>query len=104
MKAVLAMIRQTPHEKLHFVLGMVADKNVDPILKLLPASATYYFCKADIPRGLDAHILQEKAGRYGLSGDEFPEVKRAYDQALKEANPDDLVFVGGSTFVVAEIV
>jgi dihydrofolate synthase/folylpolyglutamate synthase len=71
---------------------------------LLPVSATYYFCKANIPRGLDAAVLQDKAQKYGLSGDVYPEVKQAYDQALKKAAPDDLVFTGGSTFVVAEIV
>jgi dihydrofolate synthase/folylpolyglutamate synthase len=104
MKEVLAMIRQTPHRKLHFVLGMVADKNVDPVLQLLPSSATYYFCKADIPRGLDAARLQDQARKTGLTGDVYPGVKDAYDQALRKAAADDLVFVGGSTFVVAEIV
>lgn len=104
IKEVLAMLRQTPHQKLHFVLGMVADKNVEPVLKLLPSSATYYFCKADIPRGLDAAKLQGQALKSGLSGDVYPSVKDAYDQALRNAAPDDLVFAGGSTFVVAEIV
>jgi len=88
---------------LHFVLGMVADKNVNPVLQLLPREATYYFCKADIPRGLDVAELNVKASQFSLQGESYPSVKVAYQQALENANTDDLVFVGGSTFVVAEI-
>ena len=100
---VLKMIDQTPHQALHFVLGMVADKNVEPVLELLPESATYYFCKADIPRGMDVHELKEQASKYHLSGKSYKNVKEAYRTALDNANENDLVFVGGSTFVVAEI-
>ena len=85
------------------MLGLVADKNVDPVLKLLPKNAIYYFCKADIPRGMDASELKEKSLDKGLSGESFPSVKEAYSTALKNALENDLVFVGGSTFVVAEI-
>ena len=102
IREVLNMIGRTPHKKLHFVLGLVADKNVDPVLELLPKNAIYYFCKADIPRGLDALELQGKARAHHLMGSLYPSVKEAYQQALNNANDDDLVFVGGSTFVVAE--
>ena len=102
-REVLNMIRKTPHQNLHFVLGLVADKNVDPVLQELPADATYYFCKADIPRGLDAAELKENASNHGLNGSIYPSVRDAYRQALKNAKDDDLVFVGGSTFVVAEV-
>ncbi|MDT8393804.1 MAG: Mur ligase family protein [Bacteroidales bacterium] len=103
MREVLNMIGKTPHEKLHFVLGLVADKNAASVLQLLPSSAFYYFCKAGIPRAMEAHILQEQAAQFKLSGKIFSSVNEAYDAALEQAGSDDLVFVGGSTFVVAEI-
>ena len=103
VREVLKMIDQTPHQDLHFVLGLVADKNAEPVLELLPKSATYYFCKADIPRGMDAGKLQLIAEEKGLKGNRYDSVKEAYLAALENANDNDLVFVGGSTFVVAEI-
>ena len=103
VREVLKMIDQTPHQALHFVLGLVADKNAEPVLELLPESATYYFCKADIPRGMDVHELKEQASKYHLSGESYKSVKEAYRTALDNAHESDLVFVGGSTFVVAEI-
>ncbi|MCK5080252.1 MAG: bifunctional folylpolyglutamate synthase/dihydrofolate synthase [Bacteroidales bacterium] len=103
VREVLKMIDQTPHQTLHFVLGLVADKNAEAVLELLPESATYYFCKADIPRGMDVHELKEQASKYHLSGKSYKSVKEAYQAALGNANENDLVFVGGSTFVVAEI-
>ena len=103
IREVMNMITKTPHNKLHFVLGLVADKNVDPVLQLLPKEAKYYFCKANIPRGLDAMDLKEKAIAHELKGTVYHSVIEAYQQALENASDDDLVFVGGSTFVVAEI-
>jgi dihydrofolate synthase/folylpolyglutamate synthase len=100
---VVENIKATKYEKLHFVLGVVNDKSLDQILILLPNEATYYFCKADIPRGLAANELAEIAGSFGLIGKPWPSVEAAYLAARKNANPDDLVFVGGSTFVVAEV-
>jgi len=100
---VLKMIGKTVHDRLHFVLGLVTDKNVDPVLSLLPSSACYYYCKADIPRGMDAKELMKLAGEKGLQGEVYNSVKEAYRSALKNANENDLVFVGGSTFVVAEV-
>lgn len=103
IKEVLFQIRQTPHKKLHFVIGMVNDKDIGRILSLLPKTAVYYFCKANIPRGLDPEELAKTALEKGLKGEVFPTVRKAYQQALSQAGEDDLVFVGGSTFVVAEI-
>ena len=91
------------YKRLHWVFGLVSDKDADSILKLLPADAVYYFCKANIPRGLDADILKQKASGFGLNGGDYPSVKNAYHDALEAAGKDDLVFVGGSTFVVAEV-
>lgn len=101
---VLEQIAQTPHEKLHFVFGAVNDKEIGKILNMLPKKAVYYFCKADIPRGLDAADLSLAAKKVGLSGDAYPSVKAALKEARKRAGFNDLVFVGGSTFVVAEVV
>ena len=83
---------------------MVNDKDIDTILGLLPEDAVYYFCKADIPRGLDQHILHEKAIANHLTGSVYNSVKEALIAAQRSANENDLVFVGGSTFVVAEVV
>jgi dihydrofolate synthase/folylpolyglutamate synthase len=100
---VLDQIRHTPHRHLHMVFGIVNDKDITPILKILPENATYYFCKADIPRGLDAHVLEGQARNAGLNGRAYPSARTALNAAKKEAEPDDLIFIGGSTFVVAEV-
>ena len=101
---VLKNIESTPHENLHIVMGVVNDKDISKILVMLPKHATYYFCKPDIPRGLDAELLQQKAEAFGLHGEMYVSVKAALHTAQSHAEKKDLVFVGGSTFVVAEIV
>lgn len=103
IREVLRMIEETPHQQLHFVFGLVADKNVEPVLELLPENAIYYFCKADILRGMQVQKLKETASSAGLIGMTYNSVVDAYQAALKNADENDLVFVGGSTFVVAEI-
>jgi len=100
---VLEQIKQTPHKQLHFVLGMVDDKDHDAILSILPKNASYYFCKPKIPRGFDADKLKEKAAQYNLNGIAYTSVKDAFNAAIQQAKNDDLVFVGGSTFVMAEV-
>ena len=101
---VLAQIAQQDYDTLHVVLGVVNDKDLDTILPLFPKNAVYYFSKPNIPRGLDAAILQEKALSYGLAGQVYHSVPAAYEKALSRANSSDFIYVGGSTFVVAEIV
>ena len=86
------------------MLGCVNDKDIDGILNLLPHYAEYYFCKADIPRGLDANILAEKAFDMGLRGQVYESVSHAYRSAVNNAHFGDVVFVGGSNFTVAEVV
>ena len=103
IRTVLEQLQRTPHKQLHFVLGLVGDKDVTRVLKLLPQKATYYFCKADIPRGLDAEMLKEQASEFQLRGESYSSVKQAYETACGAANDDDLVFVGGSVFTVAEV-
>ena len=97
-------LAETKYNKLHFVLSVVNDKDIDGILQLLPKEAEYYFCKADIPRGLSADILAEKAINCGLQGKVYESVRQAYSTALSNAQEGDLVFVGGSNFTVAEVV
>lgn len=101
---VLKNIESTPHENLHIVMGVVNDKDISKILAMLPKHATYYFCKPDIPRGLGAELLQQKSEDFGLHGEIYVSVKAALKAAQSQADKNDLVFVGGSTFVVAEIV
>lgn len=104
LKEVVWQLRQLNYNHLHIVLGMVNDKNIEAMLQLLPHSASYYFCKADIPRGLDAQKLAHTALEYGLRGEVFDSVWNAYSRARHTAKYDDLIFIGGSTFVVAEVV
>jgi len=103
IREVVKQILRTPYDHLHFVIGFVNDKDLDGILKLLPKHGTYYFCKASIPRGLDANELKIQANEIELNGDAYPSVKAALKSARKNASRNDLVFVGGSTFVVAEV-
>lgn len=95
---------ETSYSKLHFVLSVVNDKDIDGILSLLPKDAEYYFCKANIPRGLDVDILAKKASAQGLRGKIYSSVAEAYKNAIDSADINDLVFVGGSNFTVAEVV
>jgi dihydrofolate synthase / folylpolyglutamate synthase len=101
---VLKNIAATPYKQLHFVMGMVNDKDHSKVLNMLPKDAIYYFCKPDIPRGLAAESLKLKAESFGLQGLAYVDVASAFAAAKLAAHADDLVFVGGSTFVVAEVV
>jgi dihydrofolate synthase/folylpolyglutamate synthase len=100
---VMEQLRKESFQTLHIVLGMVNDKDLSSILFLFPKSAQYYFCKPDIPRGLDAEELRAEALKFGLTGEAYASVGVAYDRALSRAKREDLVYVGGSTFVVAEL-
>lgn len=101
---VVQQLAELRYDRLHFVLGMVNDKDIDHVLQLLPRNAEYYFCKADIPRGLDANILAEKVFELGLRGMVYESVRHAYQSAVNAAHFGDVVFVGGSNFIVAEVV
>ena len=90
--------------KLFLVIGVVNDKDLDAILPLFPREAEYFFCRPNIPRGLDAEILKQKAGENGLFGTAYNSVSEAYQAALKKASRADVIYVGGSTFTVAEII
>lgn len=103
VREVLTQISTLKFRKLHMVWGMVKDKDVSEILKILPRDARYYFCQASIPRALDASILHQNAASFGLQGEVIPQVSLAIATARANASPDDVIFIGGSTFVVAEI-
>ena len=104
LEMVMHQLKHESFQRLHIVLGVVSDKNLESILPLLPKEATYYFCKPDVPRGLSAVLLQEKANCFNLIGDVFLSVNQAYQAALKNASKKDVIYIGGSTFVVAEVV
>ncbi len=104
IKLVVKQLQQTPHRQLHIVIGMVSDKDVSSVLSLLPEQAIYYFCQPIIPRAMDANELKAAAEKFSLKGNAFSSVKEALQQAQSQAQEDDLIFVGGSTFVVAEVV
>ncbi len=101
---VVSQIKKTPHKKLHIVFGVVNDKDPGIVLQHLPKKATYYFCKANLPRALNAMELAAIAMKFGLEGNVYPSVKIALKAAQTGALRGDLVFVGGSTFIVAEAI
>jgi len=103
IKQISKQLKNTKFEQLHFVFGTVNDKNLDSILSHLPKNACYYFCQADIVRAMNAQELKNKAKAFNLNGDAFTSVKQALNNAKECANKDDLIFIGGSTFVVAEV-
>jgi dihydrofolate synthase / folylpolyglutamate synthase len=104
MRMILDQVSQTPHSTIHFVIGMVNDKDIVKILSMLPTQAKYYFCKADIPRGLDATLLKNEAENFQLIGDVYPSVKDAFSAAKQKANKSDLILIAGSVFTVAEVI
>jgi len=103
IKLVVEQINQQKFDKLHFVIGMVKDKDISKVLMLFPEDAHYYFCNAKIPRAMPAVELKEKAKKFGLIGEAIEDVNEAINQANKNASVDDMIFIGGSTFVVGEI-
>lgn len=107
VRSTMSQIQHAQHERtgssLHLVWGMVSDKDRSKILALLPKQATYYFCKPDVFRGFDAHALCEEAAEFGLVGHAYKSVLFAYQSALQAASSNDIIYVGGSTFVVGDL-
>lgn len=101
---VMKQLKKETYNRLVFVLGVVNDKDLEKILPLFPRDAEYYFCKPNVPRGMEAGMLEEKAKEFGLQGRAMNSVSKAYEAALAVAAPGDLIYVGGSTFTVAEII
>ncbi|MFY7936048.1 MAG: bifunctional folylpolyglutamate synthase/dihydrofolate synthase [Flavobacterium sp.] len=103
LKIVLNQIQNEKFDELHIVLGVVNDKDLNDILPLFPKKAKYYFCKPNISRGLNAKILEENAKKHSLKGKVYNSVSNAYANAIKNSNTNDFIYIGGSTFVVAEV-
>ena len=103
-RQIVKQISEIKYSKLHFIFGTVNDKNLDKIITVLPKKAIYYFCKAKIERGFDENLLEERCKEFELFGNCYPSVKSAFESAKRNTEKEDLIFVGGSTFVVAEII
>ena len=103
LEIVLNQIQKETFDHLHIVLGVVNDKELEEVLPLFPKKATYYFCKPNIPRGLEASLLQEKALQFSLIGKAYNSVMEAFGEAQNNSTKDDFIYIGGSTFVVAEL-
>lgn len=101
---VMNQISNEEFETLHIVFGVVNDKDISAIIHLLPKDAKYYFCKPNIPRGLDVNELKNVMATFNIYGNAYNSVNEAYKTALKQAKSNDFIFIGGSTFVVAEII
>ncbi len=103
IKQLTEQLELTDYHALHIVLGMVKDKEIEKVLRLLPHNAQYYFTQASIPRALEAEELRQQASSAGLKGKAYPDVNTALKQALSIAKTDDLILVCGSVFLVAEV-
>ncbi|MGB8357626.1 MAG: folylpolyglutamate synthase/dihydrofolate synthase family protein [Bacteroidales bacterium] len=104
LEYVVKQIGSTPKEHLHMIIGFVNDKDLSLVLPLMPLDAEYYFTRASVPRALDEKILKTEAEKYGLTGNSYPTVADALKAAKDAAGTDDMIFIGGSTFVVAEVI
>lgn len=103
IREIVSQLETLSFNRLHMVIGMVKDKDITSVLRLLPASARYYFCQAKLPRAMEASELADRAKACMLHGEVIADVNAALQSARAHAQPDDLIFIGGSTFVVAEI-
>lgn len=104
IKFIINQLKSETYNQLHMVIGMVKDKDRKAILELLPKEAKYYFCCPNIPRGFESQLLEQEARELGLNGYSYPSVEAALKSAKNKAQNTDLIFIGGSTFVVAEII
>lgn len=103
LEIVMNQLNNEPFTHLHLVLGFVNDKDLDKILPLFPKNATYYFSRPSLSRGLDETLLQKKAAAFNLIGNAYNSISEAYEAALKNATASDFIYIGGSTFTVAEV-
>ncbi len=102
LKQVVQQIEETPHEKLHMIIGFVNDKDIESMLLLLPSNADYYFTRLSVPRTMDEKLLESKALALGIKGSSFPSVSEAYASLQNKTGIHDLVVITGSTFLVAD--
>ncbi|CAM1333953.1 bifunctional folylpolyglutamate synthase/dihydrofolate synthase [Tenacibaculum aestuariivivum] len=105
-EGLIYTLKQLSRERfktLHIILGVVSDKKIEEVLPMFPKKAIYYFCKPNIPRGLSEKILKEQSKKFNLYGESFESVNQAFENAKLNANKEDVIYIGGSTFVVAEV-
>lgn len=103
MQYITRQLATTPHQALHIVIGMVNDKDVNTVLSMLPQDATYYFTQASVRRAMPSDQFSQEASRHGLKGECYPTVHDAYLAAKAASGEEDLIFIGGSTFIVADL-
>jgi dihydrofolate synthase/folylpolyglutamate synthase len=103
VKLIVQMLLEEKYDQLHIIWGAVKDKDIDKIMALLPAEATYYFTKASVPRALETDELSRIASKFNLKGQNYASVSTAFQAAIANSHKNDLIFVGGSTFIVAEL-
>ncbi len=103
IKYVMQQLSRLTYDQLHIVFGMVNDKSPEMVLSLLPKNARYYFCKANLPRAMEAAVLKSHAEAFGVNGNVYSSVAVAFEDAKAKAGKNDVIFIGGSTFVVAEV-
>lgn len=103
MQYITKQLQQTPHKFIHIIIGMVSDKDVNTVLTLLPKDAVFYFTQASVQRAMPAEELAKRAEAAGIKGTTFPDVPSAYFAAKKNASKEDIIYIGGSTFVVADL-
>ena len=103
MQYITRQLAETPHERLHIIIGMVNDKDVNTVLSMLPKDALYYFTQASVKRAMPAEEFAQIAGKHNLQGKSYANVGMAYRAAKQNAGKNDLIFVGGSTFIVADM-
>ncbi len=101
-KSVVSQIKNTPYKNLHIIIGFVKEKKIEYFLEIFPEEAIYYFTKPDVPRGLNENIVLEKSKSFNLKGKTYESVAVAYNAAISSADKDDMIFIGGSTYIVAD--
>ena len=104
LSIVINDIMSIKSNKIHFVLGFVNDKNLDSIVDIFPESSNYYFAKPNIERGLDELELQELFKNNNRIGESYSSIEQAFKSAIKQSDPNDVIYIGGSTFVVSEVI
>lgn len=100
---IVEQLKHQTYRQLHIVIGMVNDKDISGVLKMLPKDAVYYFTQASVKRALPAEKIKELGNGYGLKGESYPDVMSAWEEAKKNASPEDFIFIGGSSFIVADL-
>ena len=104
MKYIVEQLSRMKYDKLHIIIGMVNDKDINGVISLLPKNAKYYFTQASVKRALPAEQVKEIANNYGLKGEAYSSVEKALTIAKNNAKENDLIFIGGSTFIVADLI